>query len=213
MDRSTLLASPMPDSPRAGLAALAGFYRWHAPIYDWTRPLILFGRETAVTLLRASSGQVVLDVGCGTGWSLSALAGSGATVVGIECTDAMRRQAQARLRRRGIADTVHLDGRPYGTHADYEDRADRILLSYSLSMMPTPALILERARRDLRRGGRIVVVDFLGATGPMAAALKRSHVHLGHERLQRLRRTFPEHHVEVRSAGLWQYFVFCGDVP
>jgi len=43
--------------------------------------------------------------------------------------------------------------------------------------------------------------------------LRQSHVHLGHERLRRLEQLFPAHRVQVRSAGLWRYYLFWGDVP
>lgn len=208
MDPSTSPASRSPDA--LGLAALDGFYRWHARIYDWTRPFLLFGREAAVDALEARTGHLVLDVGCGTGISLPRLARTGASVVGIECTEPMRRRAQARLERGGLGGCVLFDGRPYGTHAAYEGKVDRILFSYSLSMIPPFAAVLERARRDLSAGGRIVVLDFLDAPGPVAYGLERSHVHLGPARQRLLEQIFPRHRLELRSLGLWRYFLFVG---
>lgn len=108
---------------------------------------------------------------------------------------------------------IAIDARPYGTHADYEGAADRILFSYSLSMMPPFTAVLDRARADLRPRGRIVVVDFLDARGPVAHGLAASHVFLGKERLDRLRHLFPEHQVEVRSVGWWRFFLFRGSSP
>lgn len=209
MDPSTSPASRSPDA--LGLAALDGFYRWHARIYDWTRPFLLFGRGAAADALEAHSGHLVLDVGCGTGASLPRLAKTGASVVGIECIESMRRRAQARVLGRGLGGRVHFDGRPYGAHAGYEGRVDRILFSYSLSMIPLFAAILERARRDLRAGGRIVVLDFLDALGPVAYGLERSHVHLGPARRRLLEQIFPRHRLEVRSLGLWRYFLFVAE--
>jgi S-adenosylmethionine-diacylgycerolhomoserine-N-methlytransferase len=206
----TLPASPSPDA--FGLAGLDGFYRWHARIYDWTRPFLLFGRGTAAAALEARPGHLVLDVGCGTGVSLPRLAATGASVVGIECTEAMRRRAETRLARAGLAGRVLLDGRPYGTHDDYDGRADRILFSYSLSMIPPFKEVLARARRDLRPGGRLVVVDFLSAARPVARGLERSHVRLGRESLEVLSRLFPVHHIRTTRLGLWSYFLFSGTV-
>jgi hypothetical protein len=31
------------------------------------------------------------------------------------------------------------------------------------------------------------------------------------ERLNNLRRQFPRHTIEIKHAGLWRYFLFCGD--
>jgi len=210
MAPSTSPASPSPDS--RGPAALESFYRWHATIYDVTRPLILFGRRAAAAALECGPDHLALDVGCGTGFNLATLAGTGAAVVGIECTDAMRRRAAARLARLGLVDQVALDRRPYGRHRGYEGRADRILFSYSLSMIPSFAKVLERARLDLRPGGRIAVVDFLDAAGPMAWGLERSHVALGCDRLHLLSGVFPDHDLQIVHVGLWRYYTFYGRV-
>jgi S-adenosylmethionine-diacylgycerolhomoserine-N-methlytransferase len=195
-----------------GLEALERFYRIHAHIYDWTRPFLLFGRGAAVRALEAGPGQRVLEVGCGTGWNLPRLARTGAAVVGIEPSPAMRAQASARLARRGLLASVRLDPRPYGVSPEPEGQADRILFSYSLSMIPPFAQVLERARRDLAPGGRIAVVDFLDAVGPVRAGLTASHVRLGSERLDLLRRLFPSHAVELRRFGFWRAFLFRGAV-
>jgi S-adenosylmethionine-diacylgycerolhomoserine-N-methlytransferase len=194
-----------------GLAALERFYRLHARVYDLTRPLLLFGRAEAVRRLAPVAGDRVLDVGCGTGWSLPRLAVAGGRVVGVECSEPMRRQAERRLRRRGLEGVVTLDPRPYGGHADYVRAIDRALFSYSLSMIPPVSIVLARARADLRPGGRIAVVDFLDAHWPVGPGLRRSHVHLGPERIDALRRLFPRHRAEVRSVGLWRYFLFLGE--
>jgi S-adenosylmethionine-diacylgycerolhomoserine-N-methlytransferase len=111
-----------------------------------------------------------------------------------------------------VAGRVLFDARPYGSHAGYEGVVDRVLFSYSLSMIPPFEAVLDRARRDLRAGGRIAVVDFLDAAYPVASTLRRSHVHLGTARLRALVRLFPEHRLRVLSVGLWRYFLFVGDV-
>jgi S-adenosylmethionine-diacylgycerolhomoserine-N-methlytransferase len=213
MAPSTSPASPPLSEPadRFGLAALEGFYHFHAAIYDWSRPLLLRGRAQAVAALALAPGERVLDVGCGTGWSLPRLARRGASVTGIEPCAAMRARASERLARLALAEAVRLDPRPYGSHAEYEGRVDAILFSYSLSMIPPFTEVLERARRDLRPGGRIVVVDFLDSAGPVGFGLRRSHVHLGPARLEELRRLFEPQRTRIRSLGLWSYFVFCGE--
>src|SRR5262249_6211176 len=192
----------MPPSPGVedfGLPALARFYRFHARVYDWTRPFLLAGRREAVRALDPRPDQLVLDGGCRTGHSRPRLDASGARVVGIEPSPAMRARAAARIARRRLH--VELDERPYGSHAAYEGRAARILFSYSLSMIPPFAEVLERARRDLAPDGRLVVVDFLEAAPPVAWGLRRSHVFLGGDRLQVLHRLFPRHDLRLRPRG------------
>jgi S-adenosylmethionine-diacylgycerolhomoserine-N-methlytransferase len=216
MAPSTSPASPQPEgeAERYALPALRRFYAFHAPIYDWSRPLILRGRRQLVLGLGAGRGHKVLDVGCGTGLNLVLLARSGAAAIGIECTPAMLRRAETRLARQpaAVRERLCLDPRPYGTHSDYEGRADRVLFSYSLSMIPPYAEVLDRARSDLRPGGRIGVVDFLDAAAVLGRSLERSHVCLGPARLETLRRLFPKHRLRVRSTGLWRYFTFLGEL-
>jgi S-adenosylmethionine-diacylgycerolhomoserine-N-methlytransferase len=116
-------------------------------------------------------------------------------------------RARARVR----APRVRLDARPYGTHDDFRDAAERVLFSYSLSMIPPFQDVIGRVRRDLRAGGRLVVVDFLDARAPFHAWLTRSHVFLGPERLDALRAAFPSHRVRLRSALGWRFFQFVAE--
>ena len=197
---------------RFALSALARFYAQQAWLYDWTRPFFLFGRDQAVAALlegyTPANARLVVEVGCGTGRNLPALARTGAEVVGVECAPAMLSRAQARLCGLEPGDRVRLDPRPYGSHDDYHQRVDRMLFSYSLSMIPPFEDALGQAWADLRPGGRIAVVDFLDARPPFRAWLAASHVHLGPDRLHALRRHFPEHRLNVRSAGTWRYYLF-----
>jgi S-adenosylmethionine-diacylgycerolhomoserine-N-methlytransferase len=193
-----------PEADRFGVAALDRFYRWQAPLYDWTRPFFLFGRGRMVDGLDVGPGQLVLDVGCGTGWSFPRLLRRNARVMGIEVSEPMRRRALA-------LGGVPVDPRPYGTHDDYRGQPDRVLFSYSLSMIPPFASAIATARADLRPGGRIGVVDFLDARPPFSGWLQRSCVFLGPQRLDALTSAFPRHRLEIVATPLWRYFLFWGD--
>jgi S-adenosylmethionine-diacylgycerolhomoserine-N-methlytransferase len=213
MAPSTSPASPPLEAAAAAarLRALERFYRAQAWLYDWTRPFILFGRRELVRRLDVRPGERVLDVGCGTGWSFEHLARLGAEVVGVEPSEAMRARADARRRRLGRRLSVQLDPEPYRPQREPRSRADVVLFSYSLSMMPSYQTALEAAALDLREGGRIGVVDFLEAAPAVRAWLRACHVDLGPERLAALKRRFPRHAVDVRRAVGWSYFLFRGE--
>ena len=208
MAPSTWLSLP-PEAEVFGLAPLARFYRWHAPIYDWTRPLILFGRARLLAELVLTAGDVVLDVGCGTGWSFGRLTKRGALVIGVEPSPAMRERAERRIAKLGLEGRVVLDPRPYGSHRDLRDRSDAIVMSYSLTMMPAFERALVAARADLRPGGRLGVVDFLEGRTPLVDRwLAANHVGPGRARLERLRELFPRHRLRIVDSGLWRHFLF-----
>lgn len=203
--------SPEGKADRYGLEPLRAFYRFHSMVYDWTRPFILFGRRGLLAGLELRRGMVVIDVGCGTGWSLPHLAATGVSVVCVETSPEMRARAEARAARLGMSGRVAFDPLPYGSHSTHAGQAHVVLFSYSLSMIPPYAEVLARARDDLRPGGKIAVIDFLTALRPEpASAFGRSHVHLGTDRLDALRLLFPDHRAKVRSVLLWRYFHFLG---
>ena len=211
MARSTSGTLPSPEeavASRFALRDLDRFYRFHARVYDWTRPLLLFGRAQTARALEARRGDLVLDVGCGTGVNLPGLLASGASVVGIEPSAAMRARTEARAAALtdDLKQRLRLDPRPYGSHDDYAGRVTGVLFSYSLSMIPPFAEVLAQARADLRPGGRLAIVDFLDATPMVARALEASHVHLGPARLLEIERLFPRHRTLVRRGPGWRYF-------
>ena len=200
-----------PDAARFAPPALTRFYRWNAPIYDWTRPFILWGRRDLIAGLGVRPGNHVLDVGCGTGWSFPHLLSAGARITGVEPAPAMRRRAAARAASFGAEDRVVLSDVPFGADDRYRAAADRIVLSYSLSMIPPFRELLGAAHAALREGGQIGVVDFLDAPPGFRHWLQVSHVHLGPERLDALRLRFPRHRLQVRRGASWRYFLFWGE--
>jgi SAM-dependent methyltransferase len=74
-------------------------YRSRARIYDFELALFEPVRQRAIDLLGLKSGDRVLDVGCGTGLSFTALeglVGAGGSIVGIEQSPEMLERARAR---------------------------------------------------------------------------------------------------------------------
>ncbi len=141
-------------------------YRRQRHIYDATRKFYLLGRDGTIAALAPKPGDAVLEIGCGTGRNLIAVARRfpEAQVFGLDVSSAMLASARAAIGRAG------LEGRIIVAQADATDfdaeglfgRAafDRVLISYALSMIPPWREALARALDALSAGGALEIVDF-----------------------------------------------------
>lgn len=157
-DPAPMAGEPMPE---AHAALMDETYRWQRHIYDATRKFFLLGRDRLVHGLNPPPEARVLEVACGTGRNL-ALAGllyPETRRFGLDISAEMLRSARRTLgdtARLAEADACGFDaGRLLG-----EPAFERILLSYSLSMIPDWPAALRCARDHLAPGGELHIVDF-----------------------------------------------------
>jgi len=147
-------------------AQMDRIYRWQRHIYDLSRKFYLLGRDGLICDLTPAPTDSVLEIGCGTGRNLIAVARRypGARIYGLDVSEAMLETARASIARAGLsrritlaqADATRFDGaRLFG-----EAAFDRIFLSYTLSMIPRWQDALARAAEQLAPEGRLHVVDF-----------------------------------------------------
>lgn len=140
-----------------------GLYAGHAGAYDEDTEFALPDRARAIELLSLSPGEVVLDVGCGTGLCfplLRAAVGESGRVVGIDQSVDMLEQAQGRIERLGWANVDLV----LGAVEDVEIPriGDAALFCFTHDVLRTPAA-LRNVISHLRPGARVAVV------GPMWA--------------------------------------------
>ncbi len=138
-------------------------YEWHAPIYDATRRFVLPGRGRAIDALGVQPGDDVVDFACGTGLNVPGLRRAGAgRVIGVDLSAAMLERAERRFPgiefRRGDLATI-----------DLGLRAPRVLCTWGLSLVPSPADGFRNLLRHVAPGGRLVVLDFDRLRGPWSA--------------------------------------------
>lgn len=164
-------------APSTGHAALMDdVYRGQRHIYDLTRKYYLFGRDTLIAGLAAKPGMRVLEVACGTGRNLAKIgrAWPGVRLYGLDISAEMLKSARAALgdaARLGEGDACSFD--PAALLE--EPQFDRIVLSYSLSMIPDWEGALDHAAGLLADGGQLHVVDFgdlNGMPGPLARMVR-----------------------------------------
>jgi len=114
-------------------------------------------------------GALCADVGCGEGALVRALAALGARATGVEIDAPKVALAAARPR---VGHEAYVEGR--GEALPFDDESlDLVTFVFSLHHVPVALLdaALDEARRVLRPGGRLHVVDPL-ATGDMSEVLK-----------------------------------------
>ena len=148
-----------------------GATRW---CYDLTRRYYLFGRDVALRRLLAQPWDSLVEVGPGTGRNLEILHRRRPTarIGGIEAADAMHSHAARRCPWAPIT-------QGFAEDAEYLDvlgePPQRILFSYTLSMIQDPAAALARAVAALAPGGEVHIVDFAdlaGLTWPLRTGLR-----------------------------------------
>lgn len=141
-----------PDQVRA-----RELYRRHAATYDRTGWITSPLRRRAVSLLGLRPGDMVLDVGCGTGLSFSLIEegiGVEGRLIGIELSPEMVAVARDRVERRGWTN-VTLVNAP-AEEAEIPVMADAAFSFLTHDVMRTPAAI-EKVVRHLKTGGRVSV--------------------------------------------------------
>jgi S-adenosylmethionine-diacylgycerolhomoserine-N-methlytransferase len=149
--------------PRAGdhAARLEGFYAGQAEAYDGFRERLLHGRDEAVAALELRPGQVLVELGAGTGRNLERAGAAVASLASAHLVDlcpSLLAVARRRIARHGWdnVEAVAADATAWRPPRP----ADAVLCAYSLTMMPDWRAVLANALAMLRPGGRLVVVDF-----------------------------------------------------
>jgi S-adenosylmethionine-diacylgycerolhomoserine-N-methlytransferase len=199
---------------------MSGYYAWQSRIYDATRWAFLFGRDAILEELQLKPGETVVEIGCGTGHNLPGIlkrAGEQGEVFAVDCAQPMLERCADRIRRNGW-NNVRLVDREYGAVPVTGGKADAVLLSYSLSMVPDWERVIHCAFQELKVGGRIGVVDFCLENRSLLSTafdwwMTRNHVTVDRPYLQKLSSTFQPARRSIRRAfgGLWPYYLFVGE--
>ena len=146
-------------------------YRRQRHVYDVTRKYYLLGRDGAIAALKPRPGESVLEIGCGTGRNLVAIARRfpEARVFGLDVSNAMLATARAAIRRAGVESRVALaqaDATAFDPAALFGQAGfDRVLVSYALSMVPPWREALAQAIDVVAPGGALEIVDFGDQSG------------------------------------------------
>ena len=117
-------------------------------------------REAAIRDLHLKPGDTVIDIGCGTGLTFPSLyQGVGPTgrIIGIDISADMLEQAQQLVTQNGWRN-VELTAVDI-THYDFPVKADGILSTFALILVPNAGQVVSNACQSLLPGGRISILD------------------------------------------------------
>ena len=141
-------------------------YRFQRHVYDWTREYYLLGRDRLIAGLSPPDCGSVLEIGCGTARNLIRISDRypRCNLYGIDLSTLMLETAGRNLARSDRQSRIRL-GKADATLFDPAtlfdcSRFDRIVFSYTLSMIPAWQQALAHAAHHLATDGSIHVVDF-----------------------------------------------------
>ncbi len=151
------------DIDRAGVAKAYG--RW-APVYDLVFGKVFDqGRQSSIAEADRIGGRV-LDVGVGTGLSLSDYARS-TRLCGVDISEPMLRKAQERVRALKLDNVEVLAVMDAKNLAFADESFDAVVAQYVITAVPDPEATLDDFVRVLKPGGELILVNHIGAeSGP-----------------------------------------------
>ncbi|MCU0786247.1 MAG: class I SAM-dependent methyltransferase [Verrucomicrobia bacterium] len=141
-------------------------------------------RKSGLELLKASTGERVLEIGFGTGHSLVAVAkavGPKGKVFGLDLSDKMLKLAKTNLAKARLLERTRLRCGDAAQLPYADGSMDGVFMSFTLELFDTPEIpkVLRECKRVLRRGGRIVVVGMSkdAKRDPLIGIFEWIHMH------------------------------------
>jgi cytochrome P450/ubiquinone/menaquinone biosynthesis C-methylase UbiE len=134
-----------------------------ARLYSTLEPLYLIfppARRKAVAALDLKAGDIVLEIGAGTGRNLPYLVdavGPSGAIIAVDASEGMLAEARQLVERHGWSNVQLLRQDAAQLHLDRD--VDGVLFSLSYSVLPEPGPALARAWKLLRPDSRLVVMD------------------------------------------------------
>ena len=127
---------------------------WNAHLYDDKHSFVFKYGEDLVDMLNPQAGERILDLGCGTGYLTNVIAGSGATVVGID--NSLEMISKAKTQYPALEFKVQS-----ATEFYFDEHFSAIFSNAVLHWVLQKEMAIDCMYRNLKRSGRLVL-EFCG---------------------------------------------------
>jgi ubiquinone/menaquinone biosynthesis C-methylase UbiE len=137
---------------------ISRFYDYFAGVFEKKY------RNMALERLNLKRGEIVLEIGFGTGYCLKQMAesvGENGQVYGIDISSGMLEVSKKRLEEAGLLDRVELYCEDVLKMPCEDNKFDAVFMSFTLELFDTPEIpqVLNKIKRVLKPNGRLVVVS------------------------------------------------------
>ena len=204
---------------------LKRYYHWNSQLYDATRWAILWGRKWLGDYLRIELEELskknpeapsaacyvpcVVEIGCGTGYHLSALAPvfKNSVFYGFDASAHMLNKAYKKIHK---LKNVQLHEEYFSSNSLQPSSVDCFICSYSMSMNEHIPTLIESIHQNMKDSGVLYIVDFLSTSSNWFYRWMMLHgVYIHSEIIAELQNTFESVEYESKSGffGLYRYGV------
>src|SRR5258705_8393389 len=154
------------------ISSVAKAYARWAPVYDFVFGGVFDrGRKATIEAAERIGGRI-LDVGIGTGISLTDYARTN-RIVGVDYSEPMLRKAHERVREHKL-DHVEALAVMDAQNLGFPDACfDAVVAQYVITTVPDPEKTLDEFARVTRPGGEIILVNHLGAEAGLRRAFEQ----------------------------------------
>lgn len=144
------------------LDAVKKVYKRYAPYYDAVFGKVLdHGRQEMLKQMTFENGDRILEVGVGTGISLTSYP-TNTTVVGIDISPEMLEKAQERITNLQLTH-VSVEVMDAQLMSFPDNSFDQLAIMYVVSVVPNPKKLMDEAKRVCKPNGFIYIVNHFGA--------------------------------------------------
>jgi len=154
------------------LESIKKIYAGYSSVYDALFKRFFYPRiKHAITYMDIKPGDRILDVGVGTGLSLSVFPRY-CSVIGIDLSTEMLRKAKEKIEEKRLDNirVMSMDAMSVGFR---DDSFDKVFISHVVSVVPDPYRVMQEVKRVCRKGGQVVIVNHFKSKNKLVETVEK----------------------------------------